>query len=173
MHLRLDEHLTLRRFTAADATSLAHHANDRTVWRNLRDGFPHPYTLADAEAFVGRAGSEPDAHVFCIDVDGQAVGATGVHPLSDVYRHSAEVGYWLGQPYRGQGIATRVLAEVTRFAFGALKLRRLQAGVFAWNPASARVLEKNGYTLEAVQRQAVFKDGQLIDALLYVALAPR
>jgi [ribosomal protein S5]-alanine N-acetyltransferase len=75
-----------------------------------------------------------------------------------------------GTPFRGRGLATQALRAVTDFAFAQLPLVRLQAGVFAWNPASARVLEKCGYHREAVHRKSVFKDGQLIDAFLYVRL---
>lgn len=171
MHLALDQHAVLRRFRPEDAPSLARHANDRAIWRNLRDAFPHPYTLADAEAFLARDAAGSPAHVFCIEVEGEAAGACGVHPFSDVYRHSAELGYWLARPFHGRGIVTRVVAEVSRLALGELGLLRLQAGVFSWNPASARVLEKNGFALEARQRRAVLKDGEIIDAWLYVKLA--
>jgi RimJ/RimL family protein N-acetyltransferase len=170
MHRILDEHLTLRRFTGADAPSLARHADDRAIWRNLRDGFPHPSALADAEAFLARVEARRE-HVFCIAWDGDAIGACGIHPLGDVERRAAEVGTWLGTAFHGRGLGTRVVGELTRHGLETLGLARLQAGVFAWNRPSARVLEKNGYSLEAVQPQAVHKDGQVTDALLYVRLA--
>lgn len=148
-------------------------ANDRNIWRNMRDLFPHPYTVAHAHAFIERQQlPERTERVFAIEVDGQFAGATGVHPLTDVYSRGAELGYWLGAPFHGRGVATTAVAAMTTFAFEVMKLERLQANVFEWNPASARVLEKNGFVREAVQRKSVFKDGQLIDAFLYARLKP-
>ena len=85
---------------------------------------------------------------FAIVVAGAAVGGTGLELGTDVSRRSAEVGYWLGQPFWGRGIATEALRAVTDYAFTTLDICRLEAGVFDWNPASARVLEKAGYVLE-------------------------
>jgi RimJ/RimL family protein N-acetyltransferase len=89
-----------------------------------------------------------------------------------VYAHGAELGYWVGAPFRGKGLATMAVGALSRHGFEQLGLRRLQAAVYEWNPASARVLEKNGYVREAVLKKAVFKDGQLIDAWQYAKLAP-
>ena len=90
--------------------------------------------------------------------------------LKDVYSKTAEIGYWLGEPFWGRGIATTALKETTAYAFAHFEIERLQAHVFEWNPASARVLEKAGYTLEGRQRRHVFKDGRIGDALLYARL---
>lgn len=169
VRLELDD-VVLRALAPEDAAEFARLANDREVWRNLRDGFPHPYTLEHAQAFIARQSEPSGARVFCIEVDGTVAGACGVHPLTDVYARGAEVGYWLGRPFHGRGIATKAVGALSRFAFAELPLDRLQAGVFAWNGASARVLEKNGYVREAVLRDSVFKDGQLIDSYLYAKL---
>lgn len=169
VRLELDG-LVLRPLAPEDAGEFARLANNREVWRNRRDGFPHPYTLEHAQAFIARQLEPSRARVFCIEVDGAIAGACGVHPLDDVYARSAEVGYWLGRSFHGRGIATKAVGALTRFAFAELPLDRLQAGVYAWNPASARVLEKNGYVREAVLRDSVFKDGQLIDSFLYARL---
>jgi ribosomal-protein-alanine N-acetyltransferase len=134
-----------------DAPSLAGHANDREIWRNLRDGFPHPYALADAEA----------------------VGGIGLHPGQDVERFGAELGYWLGRPYWGQGLTTAAVRAVTGYGFEALGLERVFALPYARNPASARVLEKAGFTLEGVLRRSAFKDGEFVDQRLYAALRAR
>jgi ribosomal-protein-alanine N-acetyltransferase len=169
MRLEFDG-LALRPVVPADAEAFARLANDRQVWRNLRDAFPHPYTLESARAFIAKQAEPSDARVFGIEVDGVLAGACGVHPFTDVYARGAEIGYWLGQPFHGRGIATKAIGALTAFAFGTMTLERLQAGVFEWNLASARVLEKNGYVREAVLRKSVFKDGQLIDSFLYAKL---
>jgi RimJ/RimL family protein N-acetyltransferase len=155
----------LRPFRLGDEPSIAYYANNPRVWRNLRDSFPHPYTMTDAEQWIARvAGNETN---FAIDVGGQAVGSLGFVPGEDVWRRSAEIGYWLGEEHWGQGIMTEAVQAATAYAFRALDVTRLHAGVFAWNPASARVLEKAGYELEGRLRDAVFKDAEFVDELLY------
>jgi RimJ/RimL family protein N-acetyltransferase len=158
---------TIRSWRATDAHALARHANSRAVWRNLRDRFPHPYTLADAEAWIVRArAARPETH-FAIAVAGEAVGGIGLELQIDVARRSAEIGYWIGEAYWGRGIATEAVRALTEHAFAAFDLCRIYAFVFEWNPASARVLEKAGYVREAHLRKAVTKDGCTIDAFLY------
>lgn len=161
--------LVLRAFSLADAEALVPLANDRSVWRNMRDAFPHPYALEHAKAFIEHV-AKP-GYVFAIEHQGHLAGACGIHPFSDVYAHGAEIGYWLGAPFHGKGLATLALGALTRHGFEDLGLKRLKAAVYEWNPASARVLEKNGYVREAVMKRSVFKDGQLIDAWLYAKLA--
>jgi len=150
-----------------DQEALVRHANNRRVWINLKDRFPHPYTLADAQDWLLRAEQmKPESH-FAITVDGAAAGGIGLTFQQDVYRRSAEIGYWLGEEFWGRGIATVCLRAVTDYAFAQFGLCRLYAGVFEWNPASMRVLEKAGYLLEGRLRQSVTKDGKTIDQLLY------
>ncbi|MBW8773418.1 MAG: GNAT family N-acetyltransferase [Gemmatimonadetes bacterium] len=160
----------LRPWRASDAASLAQHANDDEVWRNMRDRFPHPYTLKDAREWLAFAMTLPAGTNFAIDVDGAAVGGISFEPLGDVFRVGAEVGYWLGRRYWGRGIATEGVRALTAHAFRHFDFVRLQASVFSWNPASARVLEKAGYTLEATNRRAMIKDGKVGDRWLYVKL---
>ena len=91
----------------------------------------------------------------------RGIGVAGVN------RRSAEIGYWLGEPFWGQGIATKAVGALTDYAYAHLDLIRLYATVFEWNPASARVLEKAGYAHEGRLRKSVTKDGKIIDQLLY------
>ena len=171
MELKL-ERCTLRPWRVGDEASSVRYANNRNVSRNMRDRFPYPYTAADADAWIARVRGDDPARNFAIVVDGAAVGGTGLELGEDVFRRSAEIGYWLGEPFWGRGIATEVLKAMTEYAFATFAICRLTAGVFAWNPASARVLEKAGYTLESRARLAVTKDGQTIDRLEYVLLRP-
>lgn len=172
--MRIDlDGVTLRRPRPDDAADLARLANDRNVWRNMRDAFPHPYTLEHAHGFIARNGVDQPVGSGCVlalEVEGRFAGACGLHPKSDVYARTAEVGYWLGAPFQGRGLATKAVGALVGLAFAQGPWVRLEAGVFSWNEASARVLEKNGFVRESVQRQSVFKDGQLIDAALYVKL---
>jgi ribosomal-protein-alanine N-acetyltransferase len=165
------EDLLLRPLRPTDARSLAHHANDRAVWRTLRDAFPHPYSVDDAHTFIEDVASgEEGALVLGLEVEGEVVGVCGAYPQDDVYRRSAEVGYWVGRAFQGRGLATRALGALTACAFEELDVVRLQAGVFAGNSSSARVLEKCGYLREGVLRESVEKEGVLLDSWLYAKL---
>ncbi len=157
----------VRSFRDTDAAELARHANNRKVWLQLRDRFPHPYTIDDARRFITFArGGDPET-MFAITVSDVSVGAIGVTLRDDVERCSAEVGYWLGEPYWGRGIATRALRGFTRFAFTAYDRERLYAVPLASNTASCRVLQKAGCRLEGRMRRSAIKDGTVQDQLLY------
>ena len=170
--LEIEAHgFALRPWRKGDEAALAKYANNRRVWINLTDRFPHPYTHDEAEAWIKRveARGEP-ARNLAIVVEGGPVGGIGVSPNVDVYRRSAEIGYWLGEPFWGRGIATEALRLMTDYVFANFDFERLQAIVFEWNPASCRVLEKAGYALEARLAKGVYKDGEVIDGLLYARL---
>ncbi len=143
------------------------HANNRKIWLTVRDLFPHPYTIQDAHEFLQRAISEQPEMKFCVEIDGAAVGGIGVHPGQDVYRHTATVGYWLGEQFWGCGVMNEALTAVTDFCFDNFPLHRITAEVFANNPASARVLEKSGFAFEGRLKNHVVKDGELLDSLVY------
>jgi ribosomal-protein-alanine N-acetyltransferase len=100
------EQCVLRSFKMEDAPALAEGANNRKIWLNLRDRMSHPYSLADAETYLNRVTKDENAHVACIEIDGKAAGGIGLHPGEDVHRRTAELGYWLAEPYWGRGIAT-------------------------------------------------------------------
>jgi RimJ/RimL family protein N-acetyltransferase len=169
MELRTDR-CVVRQFRVADAASLAHHVSDRQVWLNLRDLFPHPYTLADAEWYIARVADDVPVTRFAIDVDGDAVGSVGLVLGSDIERRSAEIGYWLGRAYWGRGIVSAAVAAVTDYAFRELDLLRVFAVPFVRNPASVRVLEKAGYQREGTMRCSAIKDGVVLDQYLYAAV---
>jgi [ribosomal protein S5]-alanine N-acetyltransferase len=158
----------LRPWESSDKTSLIRHANNRKVSRNLRDRFPYPYTDTDADAFLATAAdSNSRDSIYAIVLRGEAVGGIGVHPRKDVERHSAEIGYWLGEDFWGRGIVTAAARKLSHHALQQPDIFRIFAVVFASNPASARVLAKAGFMREGVMSRAVLKDGVLIDAALY------
>jgi ribosomal-protein-alanine N-acetyltransferase len=163
---------TLRPYRRDDEPSLVRYADNWNVWRNMRDRFPYPYTAADAREWTTRVSAQAPVANFAIVVNGEVVGGIGIEPGTDVFRRSAEIGYWLGEPFWGRGIATEALRAMTAYAFEHFDICRLEAGVFDWNPASARVLEKAGYTLEGRARLAVTKDGRTGDRLLYALVRP-
>ncbi|MBS2019432.1 MAG: GNAT family N-acetyltransferase [Deltaproteobacteria bacterium] len=159
--------LTLRAWAESDAASLVRHANDPEVAKGLRDRFPQPYTAADAEAWIAFCRSQPVAHSFAIDVGGEAVGSIGIETFSDIHRRTGEIGYWLGREVWGRGIATTAVIAVTQYGFEKLELARVQAGVFEWNLASSRVLEKAGFTREGRLRHHVTKGDVVGDMIMY------
>jgi RimJ/RimL family protein N-acetyltransferase len=157
----------VRSWRLEDAASLAHHANNRQIWLNLRDSFPHPYTLADAQRFFEAiVGASPELN-FCIACRDEAIGGIGLRPWSDVERFSAEIGYWLGEAFWGRGIATAAIRAVTQHGLDALGLHRIFALPYARNAPSLRALEKAGYVCEGRLRQSAFKDGRWEDQFMY------
>ncbi|GMV08618.1 MAG: N-acetyltransferase [Gemmatimonadota bacterium] len=166
MHLPLPQ-CTIRSWRPADAARLATVANDRDIWIMVRDRFPHPYTLADADAFIARVLAEEPERNFAVAVDDAAVGGVVYMPGEDIHRVSAEVGYWLGADARGRGIATEAVRAFVGWIWENTEIQHLEAGVFTYNPASARVLEKVGFTLAYTARSSVIKDGTLRDEWVY------
>ena len=162
----------VRAWRKADADALVTHANNINVARNLRDRFPHPYTRADARAFLKHAVSAADPTNLAIEVDGEAAGAIGYVPGRDVERFSAEIGYWLGEAAWGRGIATEALQLVTLHAFSEMRYLRLFALPFADNVGSIRVLEKAGYHREGVLQSSSVKYGVPKDQILYARVNP-
>jgi len=157
----------VRDWARSDKASLVRHANNRKVWRNLTHRFAHPYTDAHAEAWFTLVEGMREPTHWAIEVDGVAVGAIGCMLGEGVYKRSAQFGYWLGEACWGRGIMTAAVKAIVPYAMERFRLVRLESPVFEWNPASMRVLEKCGFTREAVLRASVAKDGQIIDSVLY------
>ncbi len=166
MRIKLDNCI-IRSWREKDAQVITSHANNRKIWINLRDKFPYPYKVSDAESFIRMALEENPEVNFAIDVEDEAAGGIGVKLNNDVDRVSAEVGFWLGENCWGQGIATDVLIAFTDFAFKRFELTRVYGFIFEWNLACLRVFEKAGFTMEAILRKSVIKDGKIIDQYLY------
>jgi len=132
----------------------------------MRDRFPFPYTIDDARDWV-RTANDPPVSNFAIAVAGNAVGGLGLLLGSDVFRRSAEIGYWLGTEYQRRGIVSSILPMFTRRAFTEFDLCRIYAGVFETNQPSMRVLERAGFVLEGIHRKAVTKNGHTLDYYMY------
>jgi ribosomal-protein-alanine N-acetyltransferase len=162
----------VRSWRPSDLDSLVEHANNRKIWVNLRDRFPHPYSRSDGRTFIRAARKMQPETFFAIAVDGAAVGGIGFVLQGDVDRVSAELGYWLGEAFWGRGIATDATRAVTQYAIERHGLTRLFALPFAHNLASCRVLEKAGYVREALLRRSAIKDGTIVDQFQYAYIAP-
>jgi [ribosomal protein S5]-alanine N-acetyltransferase len=162
----------VRPWRLADVDALVRNANNLNVAKQLRDRFPHPYSRANAMAFLKFAAQDEDPSNLAIEVRGEAAGGIGFVGGSDLERFSAEIGYWLGETYWGRGIATEALVLVTDYVFKQRNMLRLFALPFADNAGSTRVLEKAGYVREGILRASAVKFGQARDQAMYSRINP-
>jgi ribosomal-protein-alanine N-acetyltransferase len=174
MRILVDGQICLSEFLASDKMALIQHLNDRDIYnRTLR--IPFPYTEADADewlALVAKITQQQGRPVhFAIRSGHDAlIGGCGFDGFQVGKSHRAEIGYWLAKPFWGLGIMTAVVRRVCQHAFEEFGLVKITAHVFSHNPASARVLEKCGFHEEGFLRKHYLKDGQFIDARLFVLL---
>jgi len=159
---------TLRPFRESDLASLVKYANNYNIAKFLTNQFPHPYTDEDGRKFISRVANNDPVNVFAIEVNDEAAGAIGIFLQSDIHEKNAEMGYWLAEPFWGNGIITRAIVETAEYGFKTFDITRIFARPFSINPASQRVLEKAGFTCEARLSNAIFKNGSYMDELIYV-----
>jgi [ribosomal protein S5]-alanine N-acetyltransferase len=165
MNINLGE-WQIRPWRDGDIAALVNYANNENIWMSVRDIFPHPYTRKDALEWLEQAAKQPVTN-FAIASLTEAIGGAGFTPQEDVYRKSAEIGYWVAEPFWGKGIATLAVNAIVQHAFANFDLVRLYATVFEPNRASARVLEKCGFQLEGRLRKSITKHGCTTDSFLY------
>lgn len=167
----LTTRLILRRLELTDAPVIRRLAGAREVAATTLN-IPHPYPDGLAEEFVANAQQNMDeGSIFSFGIvrraDASFLGMIGVHP--NVHR-AAEMGYWIGLPYWGQGYATEAARCVIGFAFDELDLNRIYASYFASNIASGRVMQKAGMRYEGTMRQHILKWGEYHDLVYYSVL---
>ena len=162
----------LRRWKIDDAPKLALCANNKKIADNLRDAYPHPYTEADARAYIESclAAGEQQQYTRAIFVEGEIAGSIGVFFGRDVYRRSGELGYWLAEPFWGKGVMSGAVREICRHLFETTGIVRIFAEPYAHNIGSRRVLEKSGFVLEGIMRSGVWKNNTLFDYCMYALL---
>jgi RimJ/RimL family protein N-acetyltransferase len=163
------ERCLLRALVPEDARSLAAHADDPAVARNMFDAFPQPYTLEAATAWATHEShSGAFGWVWGIVVDGGVIGCIGLRPEQGWLRCNAEIGYWIGQAHWRRGIASDALRQVTDWAFAAVsEITRIHADIFSWNDGSQAVARKCGYVREGLLKQSAIKDGRVIDRVVW------
>lgn len=166
----MEKGVNIKSLKNADAVAMATLANNKKIWDNLRDYIPHPYTLKDAQEFIAASQKENPGLTFGIFFDDEFCGVIGLVQKTDVYRLGCEIGYWVGEPFWGKGIASEALRLVTDYGFENLLLERISTSVFDYNLASMRVLEKNGYQKEGVLRRSVVKNEKVYDEHVYAKL---
>ena len=162
--------IILRPWQKQDAQELAAVANNRNIWNNVRDALPSPYAVMDALQWIAHVNSQQPVINFAIVCDGSVVGSIGCQPKEDISRKNIEIGYFIGEPYWGKGIATEAVKHLLDFIATRLDVVRIEAHVFAQNKSSMKVLQKNGFYLEGIRRKAVLKNNECIDEYLLVKL---
>lgn len=162
----------IRRWRIEDADDIAKTLNNRKILDNLRDGIPFPYTVEDAREFI-QAMNEADSEntfSFAITVDDKAIGSIGAFRQDNIHSRTAEVGYYIAEPYWGQGIGTSAVKQICQYIFQHTDIIRLFAEPFVHNIGSCRILEKCGFELEGTLRKNAVKNGVVVDMKIYSIL---
>ena len=159
----------IRKWRISDRERLAEMLNNPKVLDNLRDGLPYPYTPADGEEYIASmlAADDTRTFAFAITVDGVVIGSVGVFRQENIHFRTAELGYYIGEPYWGKGYTTSAVEQVCRYVFDHSDILRIFAEPFARNTASCRVLEKAGVQFEGTLRGNAVKNGEVLDMKLY------
>jgi len=162
----------IREWRLSDAQNLVTAINNKKIQDNLRDGLPYPYTIKDAEEFIANMLSADKAvtYAFAITDEDKAVGSIGVFRCSNIHFRSAEMGYYIAEPYWGKGIGTSAVEQVCRYIFENTDIVRIFAEPFASNIASCRILEKAGFQCEGILRKNAIKNGTFIDMKMYALI---
>ncbi|KAK6221047.1 hypothetical protein LQW54_001620 [Pestalotiopsis sp. IQ-011] len=161
----------VRPLEESDAPALAAAANHPEIARFMRNRFPNPYTLDDANSWINFSSKREPRVDFCICLnDGTYAGGIGLMPSDpkDTECRTWELGYWLAKEQWGKGITTSAVKGFCQWAFAAFpELSRIEAGIYEGNDGSMKVLERVGFIKEGVRRKAVFKHGQSWDVAIF------
>lgn len=158
----------LRKWCDSDLDSLVEHADNYNIARWLTNQFPFPYNAEDGKKYLNTIRGDNPTKVFAIDVDGKAVGSIGIFPQADIHEKSAEIGYWLSEAYWRRGIMSEAIRRITEYGFETFDVVRIFARPFSTNTGSQKALQKAGFTLEARLKNALYKNGELLDEMIYV-----
>jgi ribosomal-protein-alanine N-acetyltransferase len=160
--------ISIRLWKPEDAAPLAAICNNKKIWLNVRDTFPHPYTVTNAVEWISFTLNQQPIRNMAIVYKGNIAGSIGVMVKEDVYRKSIEIGYFLGEQYWGKGIATTAVGLLLEYIKSNFDVIRIYAEVFGHNASSMKVLEKNGFHLEGIRKKAVIKNNEIMDDYVWV-----
>lgn len=166
----MSKHVFLRPWKPEDAAALATICNNYNIWKNVRDEFPHPYTVKDAVEWIVYTLAQKPLQNFAIVYKGDVAGSINISPKKDIYRKSIEIGYFVGESFWGKGIATEAVAHIVKHITYTFDAVRIYAEVFEKNVASMKVLEKNGFYLESIRKKSIIKNNELMDDYIWVKL---
>ena len=160
---------TIRPWKIEDAGSLSQMLNNRNILNNLRDGLPYPYTEKDAEDYITStlSADKTKTFAFAITADDKVIGSIGIFRCDNIHFRTAEMGYYIGEPYWGKGMGTSAVKLICEYVFEHTDIIRIFAEPFAYNTASCRVLEKAGFHFEGLLRKNAVKNGKVLDMKMY------
>ena len=159
----MEENILLKELELSDAEKFVKLANNKKIWQNMRNNFPYPYTLSNAENFIEKMKSSNENFVFGIFYKKELAGAIGLHRMDDINRFTVELGYWLGEPFWNKGITSIAVKKMIEFGFKNLDINRIFASTLETNIASQKVLLKNNFIFEGISRKSAYKDGVFLD----------
>ena len=164
--------ISIREWRIDDKSALAANLNNPKVLNNLRDGLPYPYTEQDAEEFI-RAMLSSDKNktfAFAITLNDKVIGSIGVFRKENIHFRTAEMGYYIGEPYWGNGYMTCAIKQVCQYVFEHTDIVRIYAEPFAHNIASCRALEKAGFQYEGTLKSSAVKCRSIVDMKMYAII---
>ena len=161
--------IKIREWKIEDKTDLAENLNNMNILNNLRDGLPYPYTEDDAESFIRAmlSADKDKTFAFAITLEDRVIGSIGVFRRENIHYRTAEMGYYIGEKYWGNGYTTEAVRQVCDLVFEKTDIIRIFAEPFSHNSASCRVLEKAGFICEGILRSNAYKNGKIVDMKMY------
>lgn len=162
----------IREWKLEDSASLAAMLNNKNILNNLRDGLPCPYTVNDAEEYIAAmlSADKTRTFAFAIEANNEVIGSIGVFRCDNIHSRTAEMGYYIGEPYWGKGFGTSAVEQTCKYIFEHTDIIRIFAEPFAYNTASCRVLEKAGFQLEGILHSNAVKNGNILDMKMYALI---
>ena len=160
---------SIRKWNIKDAADLAEMLNNKKILDNLRDGLPYPYTVKDAEEYITAmlSADQEKTFAFAITLEDRVIGSIGVFRCENIHFRTAEMGYYIGEPYWGKGFMTSAVKQTCQYVFEHTDIIRIFAEPFSENAASCRVLEKSGFQFEGLLRNNAVKNGKVLDMKMY------
>lgn len=162
----------IREWRIEDKSDLAVMLNNKNILNNLRDGLPYPYTEKDAEEYITAmlSADKTKTFAFAIVVNNVVIGSIGVFRCDNIHSRTAEMGYYIGEPYWGKGFGTSAVKQTCKYIFEHTDIIRIFAEPFAYNTASCRILEKSGFQLEGILHSNAVKNGIVLDMKMYALI---
>jgi len=157
----------LRKWETSDTENFFKYSNNTKIAENMRASFPA--TLEESKTIVESFSCNNEIKQCCraIVVNGEAVGCVALFIKNDVYCKSAEIAYWLGEPFWGKGIMSQALKQLCQIAFEEYDIVRIFAEPYAHNIGSRKVLEKAGFVLEGTMKKGAYKNWRFLDYCMY------
>lgn len=162
----------IREWRLEDKSELAAMLNNKNILNNLRDGLPYPYTVKDAEEYITAmlSADKTKTFAFAIVTNDVVIGSIGVFRCDNIHSQTAEMGYYIGEPYWGNGFGTSAVKQMCKYVFENTDIIRIFAEPFAYNIASCHVLEKAGFQLEGILHSNAVKNGNITDMKMYALI---